>query len=285
MGALRDRMVREMQLRSFASSTQEVYLRAVEGLVRYHGRSPDRISCEEVHDYLLFLMNEGKLAWGTINSIRSGLNFFYRVTLKRSHTVFSIPRRKTPLPLPEVLSTEELGRLFRHVGNLKHRTILMTTYAAGLRVSEVVCLKTGDIDSHRMMIRVEQGKGRKDRYTLLSAHLLHRLRRYWKFYRPALWLFEGKKQGSHLAKSCAQRAFTLAKARAGITKKGGIHMLRHSFATHMLEAGVDLRTIQSLMGHASLRSTMLYLRITRKALGSTSRSLDLLEGALKNSSG
>ncbi len=284
MGQLRDRMVRDMQLRDFAPTTRRSYLGAVKGLARHYRRSPDQISCREVHDYLLFLMKERKLAWSTVNGVRSGLNFFYRVTLQRSKTEFSIPPCRSRRPLPEVLSAEELARLFREASNGKHRTILMTTYAAGLRVSEVVRLKTGDIDSDRMMIRVEQGKGRKDRYTLLSARLLHSLRRYWKDYRPALWLFEGKKEGAHLAKSSARMAFILAKARAGITKKGGIHMLRHSFATHLLEASMDIRTIQSLMGHSSLQSTSRYLRITRKSLESSSGSFDLLQGAIDGSS-
>jgi site-specific recombinase XerD len=229
-------------------------------------------------------MKERKLAWSTVNGVRSGLNFFYRVTLQRSKTEFSIPPCRSPRPLPEVLSKQELTRLFRQTSNAKHRTILLTTYAAGLRVSEVVRLRLGDIDSDRMMIRVEQGKGRKDRYTLLSVRLLHSLRRYWKDYRPTFWLFEGKKEGAHLAKSSARMAFILAKARAGITKKGGIHMLRHSFATHLLEAGMDIRTIQSLMGHSSLQSTSRYLRITRKNLQSTSASLDLLQGTVEDSS-
>lgn len=285
MGRLRDRMVRQMQLRDFASTTHRAYLGAVEGLARYYGRSPDRISCDEVHDYLLHLMNERKLAWSTTGGVRSGLNFFYRAVLRRNETEFYIPPRKSPRPLPEVLSNRELAGVFGNASNEKHRTLLMTTYGAGLRVSEVVRLKVGHIDSDRMMIRVEQGKGRKDRYTLLSSRLLHRLRRYWKEYRPACWLFEGKKEGAHLAKSSARMAFILAKARAGITKKGGIHMLRHSFATHLLEAGVDLRTIQTLMGHSSLQSTMRYLRITRKNLGSTARSLDLLDLTSEDSSG
>lgn len=279
MGMLRDRMIRDMELRNFAPTTQRAHLRAVEQLVRYYGQPPETISCQQVHDYLLHLIRERKLAWNTVNLVRSGLNFFYGGILGRSKAEFSIPPRRTPRPLPEVLSVRELSKLFEKASNQKHRVLLMTTYAAGLRVSEVVRLKVRDIDSDRMMIRVEQGKGRKDRYTLLSTCLLNRLRSYWKAYRPARWLFEGRNEGAHLAASSARRAFTLAKARAGITKRGGIHMLRHSFATHLLESGVDLRTIQSLMGHASLQSTTRYLRITRKTLDSTTASLDLLAAA------
>lgn len=281
MGQLRDRMVREMELRGFAASTQRSYVRGVRGLAEHYERSPDQVSCEEVQDYLLHLIRERGLAWSTVNGVRSALNFFYLVTLGQSKAAFSIPPRKTPRPLPDVLSTEELARLFERASNQKHRTLLMTTYAAGLRVSEVVRLSCDDIDSDRMMIRISAGKGNKDRYTVLSARLLRELRRYWKVYRPACWLFEGQREGSHLAASTASRAFRIARDRAAITKKGGIHLLRHSFATHLLEADVDLRTIQVLMGHSSLQSTMRYLRITRKKLDSNAASLDLLQAPLQ----
>ena len=277
MGKLRDRMIRDMQLRRFAASTQRSYLGAVRDVAKHYRRPPDRISSRGVQDYLVYLMMERKLAWSTVNGACSALKFFYTVTLRRNNGAFSIPPRKTPRPLPEILSAEELLRLFSAAGNLKHRTLLMTTYAAGLRVSEVIRLKLTDLDSARMMIRVEQGKGKKDRYTILSKRLLHELRTYWQSYRPSIWLFPGKKPAKHITDSTARAVFMMAKAWAGITKRGGIHMLRHSFATHLLEAGVDLRTIQLLMGHASIASTMGYLHLTRKKLDETQSPLDMLD--------
>jgi site-specific recombinase XerD len=189
-----------------------------------------------------------------------------------------IPARKKDNRLPEILSTEELERLFTALSNQKHRALLMTTYAAGLRVSEVVSLKVGDIDSKRMMIRVQQGKGRKDRYTVLSQRLLKELRTYWRVYRPSVWLFfSGKEYIRPLSISSAQRVYNYAKEKAGIQKGKGIHTLRHCFATHLLEAGVDLRTIQTLMGHCSILTTMVYLQVTRKHLSCVQSPLDLIE--------
>ena len=178
------------------------------------------------------------------------------MVLDRKDLVLAIPPRKTPQYLPEILSAQELQRLF-DIENPKHRAILMTTYAAGLRVSEVVRLRVTDIDSHRMMIRVEEGKGEKDRYTILSQRLLQELRVYWKIHRPSRWLFPGQKPDTPIGPRTAQKVFTKAKTRAAIRKPGGIHLLRHSFASHLLEAGVDLRTIQLLMGHSSILSTPL----------------------------
>jgi site-specific recombinase XerD len=204
------------------------------------------------------------------------LRFFYTVTLDRQDLALAIPPRKTPRHLPQVLSGVELQRLF-DVENPKHRVLLMATYAAGLRVSEVVRLRVTDIDSHRMMIRVEGGKGEKDRYTILSPRLLQELRTYWQIQRPPQWLFPGPKSGSPITPRTAQEVFTRAKTRAAISKAGGIHLLRHSFATHLLEAGVDLRTIQLLMGHSSIGSTVRYLQLTRKTLDSAQSPLDLLD--------
>jgi site-specific recombinase XerD len=207
----------------------------------------------------------------------SGLRFFYTHALGMDSVFLSIPPRKSDSTLPEIFSTEELEKLFSALTNQKHRVLLMTTYAAGLRVSEVVGLKITDIDSNRMMIRVEQGKGRKDRYTILSRRLLEELRIYWRMYRPSVWLFySGKKTKLPLSVSSLQRVYNQAKDKAAITKGKGIHTLRHCFATHLLEAGVDLRTIQMLMGHSSIMTTMGYLQVTKKHLGSTQSPFDLL---------
>ncbi len=187
-----------------------------------------------------------------------------------------IPRRKVQKRLPEVLSRSEVDQLLEAVGNVKHRALLMTTYAAGLRVSEVVRLRVSDIDSARMTIRVEQGKGSKDRYTILSPRLLDELRRYWKLQQPKEWLFPGAKPSRPLDITAAQKVYRNARQHAGIQKRGGIHTLRHCFATHLLEAGVDLRTIQALLGHNAITTTMRYLQIRRDHFASDSGKFDLL---------
>lgn len=188
----------------------------------------------------------------------------------------ALPPRKSEKRLPEILSAEEVSSLFAATNNIKHRVLLQSAYSAGLRVSELVHLKITDIDSDRMMIRVNQGKGNKDRYTLLSPRLLQGLRDYWRQYHSATWLFPGQNPARPLDRSSAARVFDAAKEKAGIHKVGGIHSLRHAFATHLLEAGVEARTIQILMGHRSILSTMRYLQVTRKKLGTTQSPLDLL---------
>lgn len=277
MTPLRQKMISEMTLRRFAPKTQEAYTAAVAGLARYYKESPEKISKKMIQDYLLYLMQEKKLSWSSCNVAISGLRFFYTQALGVDSMFLSIPPRKKDSTLPEIFSAGDLEKLLSALTNQKHRVLLMTTYAAGLRVSEVVGLKVTDIDSNRMMIRVQQGKGRKDRYTILSKRLLEELRIYWRMYRPSIWLFySGKKTKCPLSVSSLQRIYNLAKDKAGITKCKGIHTLRHCFATHLLEAGVDLRTIQILMGHSSIMTTMGYLQVTRKHLGSTQSPFDLL---------
>jgi site-specific recombinase XerD len=221
-------------------------------------------------------MNERQLSWSTCNQVAAGLRFFYNETLDNKAIHLVIPPRKNVVRLPEVFSASELERLFRAAADLKERVLLMTTYAAGLRVSEVVQLKVTDIDSERKMIRVEQGKGHKDRYTILSARLLSELRLYWKQYRPPLWLFGGRNPRQPWSVSTAQKIYNQAKKAAGLVKGQGIHTLRHCFATHLLEAGVDVRTIQVLMGHTCIRTTMLYAHVTQKRLTAVQSPLDLL---------
>jgi site-specific recombinase XerD len=277
MTSLRQKMIKEMTLREFSPRTQEAYLSAVAGLAKHYKQSPDKITKGMIREYLLYLIEERKLAWSSRNIVVSGLRFFYSHTIGKKSLSLSIPPRKQVTQLPEILSAEELESLFVALSNQKHRTLLMTTYAAGLRVSEVVGLKVTDIDSKRMMIRVQQGKGRKDRYTVLSKRLLTELRIYWKMYKPPLWLFFGTKKRRPLTDRSAQVIYYSAKKKAGITKGKGIHTLRHCFATHLLEAGVNLRTIQMLMGHRSILTTMIYLQVTRKQISSTQSPLDLLE--------
>jgi integrase/recombinase XerD len=277
MGVLREQMIRELRLRRYAAATQKAYLAAVVGLTKHFGIAPDQLSARQVQDYLLYLMTERKLHWNTVNTICSGLTFFYSQTLKRPDVAMAMPLRRKPRQLPEILSGDELQALFAAAENLQDRTLLMTTYGGGLRVSEVVKLQPRDIDSQRMMIRVVAGKRAKDRYTLLSVRLLEELRAYWKAYRPLNWLFPGRNPQKPFSDDKARELFNHAKVKAGIDKQGSIHLLRHCFATHLLEAGVDLRTIQILMGHSSISSTVWYLHLTRKTLDATQNPLDLLD--------
>jgi len=277
MTPLRKQMIDDMVVRGLAEQTQSAYLRAVTGLSRYYGRRPDTLCDREVQDYLVYLHKERKLAPMSCNQVLHGLRFFYHQTLRRDRSDFRLPCARRPLTLPEILSREEVARIFAATDNIKHCTLLKTTYAAGLRVSETVSLKVSDIDSDRMMVRVEQGKRGKDRYALLSARLLEQLRMYWKHYRPEVWLFPNRHQSAPISRATALRVFQLAKARAGIGKSGGIHSLRHAFATHMLEAGADLYTIQQLLGHGSIHSTMRYLHLSQRQLSGNGSPLDLLE--------
>jgi integrase/recombinase XerD len=277
MGALRDQLIRELQLRRYSPSTQKHYVSAVRGLAAYYQVAPDQLSPQQVQDYLLHLMQERQLEWNSVNGIVSGLKFFYGQTIKRPDIVLSIPQRRTPRRLPEIFSAEELQRLFAAARSPRERALLMTTYGGGLRIGEVVRLQIRDVDGQRCMLRIRSGKRDKDRYTLLSPRLLQELRAYWKIERPPLWLFPRGNPQQHFSVHTARRIFTRAKHQAGITKSGSVHILRHSFATHLLEAGVDLRTIQLLLGHGSIRSTAWYLHLTRKTLDATQSPLDLLD--------
>lgn len=276
MGELRTKMIDAMLLRRFSPRTQEAYLAAVTGLAKHYKQSPAQIDVEKVKAYLLHLTVERGLSWSSVNVAVAGLRFFYLQTLGWDQVKLSIPPRKRPSPLPEILSRQELERLFACAALPKHRILLMTTYATGLRVGEVVRLKVGDVDSQRMMIRVEEGKGMKDRYTILSPQLLTELRLYWKLYRPSIWLFPSTGPDRHLSIDHAQKIYYRAKEKAGIHKGRGIHTLRHCFATHLLEAGVDLRTIQTLLGHGCITTTMRYLQVRRQHLDSSQSLLDLL---------
>lgn len=278
MSALRKRMEADMALRGLAYRTRQAYIEAVAKLAKFYRRGPDEISVEEVERYLLHLLEERKLAHSSCNVVCSALQFFYRVTLKRREAEFCLPRSKAPSKLPQILAREEIARLFEKTANPKHRAFLMTTYAAGLRLQEACRLKVADIDSERMTLRIEQGKGAKDRYTVLSPRLLTELRRYWIAHRPSHWLFPGARDAGHpMRPKSAQRIFYAAKARAGITKQCGIHGLRHAFATHLLEGGVDVHTIQRLMGHGSLSTTARYFHLAQKHLSGATSPLDLLE--------
>ncbi len=276
MTKLRERMLHQMQLRRFSPRTQESYLQAVAGLAQYYHTPPDQLRAEQIQRYLLYLLTERQLAWSSCNVVLAGLRFFYTSTVPREDLRLALPPQKTRRTLPDVLSPAELERLFQQARPGQPRVVLMTTYAAGLRVSEVVRLRPRHIDSQRMVLRVEGGKGQVDRQTLLSPRLLDLLRAHWRCIGPAPWLFPGRDPDNHLAIETAQRYYTTAKRQAGIQRGQGIHTLRHCFATHLLEAGVDLRTIQALLGHQSLSTTMRYLRVTRHHVASVQSPFDLL---------
>jgi len=271
-------MQRDLQIRGLADSTQRVYLGWVKDFVRFHMRPPDKLGLEDVHRYQLHLTEEREVSPATLNVAVAALRFFYRVTLDVEWDIERVPYQKRGRRLPEILSREEVRRLLGEARNLKHRCLLSTTYAGGLRVSEAVSLRISDVDSQRMVLRIDQGKGRKDRYTMLSETLLGVLREYWKSYHPRHWLFPGQLPGRHLTEASLQRAFGKAKKAAGITKHVTVHSLRHSFATHLLESGTNIRVIQRLLGHRSLRSTEVYTHVASNYLTETSSPLDALDG-------
>jgi site-specific recombinase XerD len=277
MTKLREQMIQDMVLRGMAPSTQRAYLQAVTKFARHYNRSPDRISNQELKAYLLYLHVEEKRATSTCNVASVALRFLYHKTLGRPQTDFDIPIARQPSKLPHVLSRDEVARLLTCTSFLKHRALFLTTYSAGLRVSEVVRLKPTDIDSARMLLRVEQGKGSKDRLTLLSPQLLEALRDYWRRTQPGEYLFPGRDGRSPVRATGIKEAFKKAKRRARIDKPGGIHMLRHSFATHLLEAGVNLHTLQRLLGHNSIRSTTRYLHLVEPAYHAARACPDLLD--------
>ena len=281
MTELRQRMDDAMVLRGFALRTRKTYLGCVAALARYYRCSPDRLDGEQVQAYLLHLIQERKLAYPTVNQAASACRFLFGHVLRQRKVWFEIPMAKVPKRLPVVLAREDIGRLFAACATLRARTVLMTTYAAGLRVSEVCALQVGDIESapDRMCLKVRQGKGGQDRYTLLSPRLLETLRRYWQTCRPRLWLFPNQAGDGPMQDQTAQRMYWAACAAAGLANAAGIHTLRHSFATHLLEAGVDLHTIQRLLGHGHLSTTMRYLHLARNRLTDTPSPLELLEPA------
>jgi site-specific recombinase XerD len=271
------RMDNDLLVRGMAERTRESYLAAVTRLARHYHRPPDQLSPAEVQAYLVHMLREEHLAWSTCSVAVHAFRFLYHTTLGHPEAVFTIPGPKQPKRLPEILSPAEVRRLLDATTTRKQHALLATTYAAGLRVSEVVRLRLHDIDAERMSLRVEQGKGGKDRYTLLSPRLLTELRTYWRQYRPAVWLFAARDGKRPLDPSTAQKFYYVARDRAGITKRGGIHLLRHAFATHLLEAGTDLPTIQRLLGHGDIRTTMRYLHLARRTVLQTTSPLDWLE--------
>lgn len=276
MTPLRQRMIQDLRLRNLAPNTQEAYLRAVAKLAQHFHKSPELLSTEEVRSYLVYLVEEKHAGTDHYVQVLCALRFLFNVTLGRKEVLEGIPRPKSVKKLPMVLSMEEVAQFFEAIHNPKHRALLMTAYAGGLRVSEAVGLRVADIDSKRMLIRIRQGKGRKDRYVNLSPRLLEVLREYWRIFRPSDWLFPGKTPSRPLTRSAVNDLCQRIRARAKIAKRLTPHTLRHSFATHLLEAGTDLRTIQILLGHRSLKTTATYTHVSEKTLQSAPSLLDLL---------
>ena len=276
MTPLRQRMIAAMQIRNFTANTQAAYLQQIALLARYYHQSPEALGPQQIQAYQLYLTNERKLAPGSLCTIAAALRFLYHVTLKRDWALDDIPIPKKPLKLPVILSPEEVEHFLECIGSLKHRTLLTVAYAAGLRVSEATHLKVTDIDSQRMVIRVEQGKGQKDRYVMLSPRLLEELRTYWKVARPKLWLFPGDIPGRPITRDAVEQACDKARRLSGIDKPITPHSMRHAFATHLLEAGTDVRRIQLLLGHRSLATTSHYLKVATSSVCATVSPFDLL---------
>jgi integrase/recombinase XerD len=281
MGRLQDQMRMDLELKNLSPRTRSCYLAWMRSFALYFHRSPEGLGDPEIREYLHYLIQEKKASQSGISQAYSALKFFYETTLKRDWNGFKIPRVQVGKKLPVVLSQQEVQAILSATGNLKHRALLMTIYSAGLRISEVVHLKVSDIDSQRMTIRVQQGKGGKDRYTLLARRTVEVLREYWREYRPSDWLFPGKPATRPLSVSAVQRVFGKVLHRARIKKPASVHTLRHSFATHLLEAGTDLYHIQRLLGHTSPKTTAIYLHLSRKDLGGVTSPVDLLEGVGK----
>ena len=274
MDTLREQMIKDLQLKGITPKTQKKYLREVNNLSSYFGKSPEELGEKEVKEYLLHLLEDRKLSRGTYKNYAAGIKFLYTTTLNRAEVVEKIRYPKAKKTLPVVFDLAEVKSLLSVTENLKHRALLRITYSAGLRINEAACLRVTDIDSKRMMVRVQQGKGGKDRYSILSQTALELLRRYWRQYRPKEWLFEGQKEGTHIGLTAIRQIFLEAKKRAGITKPASPHTLRHSFATHLIEAGASLHHVQLLLGHRSPTTTTVYLHVSKMNLAQVSSPLD-----------
>ncbi len=276
MTPLRRRMLEDMQLRNFASETQRNYIHHIKGLGQFYQTSPEQLDLEDIRDYQLHLLNERQQSPQTVNQFVSAAKFLYQVTLETVWPEKALPRVRVPDKLPVVLSPAEVDAFFQQVGTLRHRAALMTAYGAGLRVSEVVRVKVSDIDSERRLIRVEQGKGKRDRYAMLSPRLLEVMRAWWQVERPRDWLFPGRRPGRHMDAATLQLVCRQAAALAGIAKRVRVHTLRHSFATHLLDSGVDLRIIQEMLGHTRIDTTARYAQVSPRRVAATKSPLDQL---------
>lgn len=268
---------KELILHGYGLKTRKSYVFHLQKYLIYHNKDVTTLGSEDIKDYLLFLIQEKGVSKAYWNQAISSIKFFYKKVLKTPMELKDIVRPRTDKRLPAVLSREEVREIIGTIRNLKHRTIIMLIYSAGLRVSEVVRLKQEDIDSNRKLIRIRGSKQNKDRYTLLSDKALEELREYWKYYRPRVWLFNGSKEGQHLTTRSVEKIFQNAVEKTTIKKKVSVHTLRHSFATHLLEAGTDLRYIQEILGHKDSKTTEIYTHVSTKSIGKIQSPLDNLE--------
>jgi site-specific recombinase XerD len=279
--ALRQRMTDDLRLRNRSPRTIKSYLAQVASFAKYFKKSPELLGPEEIRQYQVHLVNVRQVSWSTFNQAVSALRFFYRITLARDFVVEHIPFPRRAKQLPVVLSQEEVKRFLDSIRSLKYRALLMTAYGGGLRLSELANLRVRDIDSSRMMIRVEQGKGRKDRYVMLAPGLLAVLRQYWRQERPESWLFPGRSPATSISVTSIQKACRQAGIDAGLSKRVTVHSLRHAFATHLLEAGTNIRVIQTLLGHSNVSTTQRYTYVSEKTVRATASPLELLATAVK----
>ncbi|MDA0233245.1 MAG: site-specific integrase [Chloroflexi bacterium] len=274
MSELRQQMMADLRIRNYAERTQKIYVQRVAEMARDLKRSPDVLTKDEVRDYLRELKEGRRVSRSAFAQVIGGLRFLYRVTLDRPEMVPYLPYPRLKRRHPVVLSAEEVVRLIRAIGNLKHRTVAMVLYGGGLRITEALALQLRDVDSTRMVLTVRHGKGDQDRQVALSSVLLDALRVYWRAYRPSSWLFPGQTADQPLGPSTIQRAVKAARLKAGIAKPASPHTLRHSYATHLMEAGTDLRVIQTLLGHRSLRTTQIYTHVSTERVRMTRSPLD-----------
>jgi len=276
---LRQRMIEDLKIRNLSAETQRSYVHHVSKFSRHFGRSPDKLGIEDIRAYQMHLV-ERRVSWGSLNQAVCALKFFYGVTLGLSDVPERIPYAREPRKLPVVLSPDEVVRFLEAIDGFKNRIALTTTYAAGLRACETTRLTVQDIDSARMVLRVQQGKGGKDRYVMLSPQLLRILRAYWKRARPAVWLFPRREGGGPMSSQTLTIACRVAYESLGMEKHVTVHTLRHSFATHLLEAGTDLRIIQVLLGHSSPVTTALYAQVSKAVIAGTKSPFDSLKAEI-----
>ncbi len=276
MTELRKAFIRHLTLQRFSPKTHQAYIGAVNDLAKYHRKSPDTLTDVQIQDYFVHLIDERKSAWSTCNTKFSGIKSFYQNVLGRDINAV-IPPRPRQKQLPHILSKEDVWALINSCENMKHRVILLCIYSAGLRVGEATRLRPEHIDRHRMTIRIEQGKGRKDRETILSKYFLEELEIYYRNYRPREWLFFGSDKARPIPIESVQKIYHKTKNKAGIRKGRGIHTLRHCFATHLIEQGVPIHIIQRFLGHSSISVTSLYLHLTKEFTFTVKSPLDTLK--------
>lgn len=276
-----EKLARDIELRGLSKGTEKEYCQRVKLFQEHFKKPAAELGEQEIREFLHYLRNEKKLSTSTVNMNNCALRFLYDVTLEQNLNYKRVPRLKQPYVLPNILTKDQVQAIFNAADNLKHKCILMTIYGSGLRLSEISSLKITDIDSKNMRIFIDQGKGKKDRYALLSQANLEMLREYWKQYKPTYWLFEGVEKGSHISKRAVQDMFKKYLKKSGVGVNATVHTLRHSFATHLLENGTNLFYIRDLLGHATIRTTTVYLHVATTDILKTTSPLDTLQEEVK----